>query len=228
MTAPDDPPADALPAAAIDDATLTRQGLAPRGQGRLLVLACGALAREILAIVKAAGLGHVDLACLPAILHNHPERIVPRLRAEIARHRPRYARIFVAYADCGTGGQLAALCREMGVEMLEGPHCYSFYEGTEAFAARAEQDLTAFYLTDFLVRQFDAFVWKPLGLDRHPELRDSYFGHYTKLVHQAQTPDPALKALARSHADRLGLAFEYRLTGFGELETALIQQARRA
>ncbi len=110
--------------------------------------------------------------------------------AAVAKHRSAYQQIFVLYADCGTGGQLLEKCKELGVEMLQGPHCYSFFEGNEVFAAKSESEFTAFYLTDFLVRQFDAFVWKPMGLDRHPELRDMYFGNYTKLVYQAQTNDP--------------------------------------
>ncbi len=134
-------------------------------------------------------------------------------------HRDGYDRVFVVYADCGTGGQLQALCARLGVEMVEGPHCYSFFEGNAAFAARDE--MTAFYLTDFLARQFDAFVWRPLGLDRHPELRDLYFGNYQKLVYQAQTDDPALTAKAEECARRLGLAFERRFTGYGDLAPAL-------
>ncbi len=206
-----------------DDKTLTERGLAPLGstRARILLLACGALAHEILALKEVNGWDHMDLACLPAKLHLHPDRIVPAVEEMVRRHRARYSEIFVVYGDCGTGGQLAAKCASLGVEMMAGPHCYSFYEGNDAFAARGDGDVTAFYLTDFLVRQFDAFVWRPLGLDRHPELRDLYFGNYTRLVHQAQTDDPALRALAREHARRLGLEFEYRHTGYGDLETAL-------
>ena len=137
-----------------------------------------------------------------------------------------YARIFVVYAGCGTGGRLLEKCKELGVEMVEGPHCYSFFEGNSAFAAIAEEEFTAFYLTDFLARQFDAFIWKPLGMDRHPELVQMYFGHYTKLVYQAQTDDPALTARAQSYADRLGLAFERRYTGYGDLATTLADVAQ--
>ena len=209
-----------------DDTTLTVDGLAPSRDGRILLLACGALAREILALKDANGWAHLDLACLPAILHNHPERIPDRVAEAVARHRAEYDRIFVVYADCGTGGQLLEKCKELGVEMVEGPHCYSFFEGNAAFAERSETEFTAFYLTDFLVRQFDAFVTKPLGLDRHPELRDAYFGHYEKLVYQAQTDDPDLTEKARACADRLGLAFERRFTGYGDLATALAQVAR--
>lgn len=210
----------------IDDATLTRDGLAPAHQGRVLLLACGALAREILALTEANGWDHVDLACLPAILHNAPDKIGPALRAAVEKHRPHYRSIFVVYADCGTGGQLSDLCKELGVEMMEGPHCYSFFEGNAVFAKRAETEFTAFYLTDFLVRQFEAFVTRPLGLDRHPELRDAYFGNYEKLVYQAQTDDPALTEKARACADKLGLAFERRFTGYGDLATELARAAR--
>ena len=204
------------------DDSLTREGL-PLTQpgGRVLLIACGALAREILDLKRANGWTHLDLTCLPANLHLYPERITAAVRAAVAEHRDAYDSLFVVYADCGTGGLLQAACDEMGVEMIAGPHCYSFFEGNAAFARKAEDEFTAFYLTDFLVRQFDAFVWKPMGLDRHPELRDMYFGNYTKLVYQAQTEDPALTEKARACADRLGLAFERRFTGYGDLQTAL-------
>jgi hypothetical protein len=202
-----------------DDASLTSAGLAPAGAGRLLFLACGALAREILAVIAANGWTHVDLQCLPAILHNTPDRIVPAVEETVRAAQGRYDRIMVVYADCGTGGQLAAVCSRLGVEMVAGPHCYSFFEGNQVFVAHGEG--TAFWLTDFLVRQFDAFVWRPLGLDRHPELRDAYFGNYTTLIYLAQVDDPALDALARDHAGRLGLAYQRRLTGYGDLPAAL-------
>ena len=198
-----------------DDITLTDAGLAARGDGRVLIVACGALAREILALRDAHGWNHLDLTCLPAIYHNHPEKIVPAVQDLVQKHRSEYHDVFVAYGDCGTGGQLEAACAELGVNMIAGPHCYSFFEGNAAFEARDE--ITAFYLTDFLVRQFDAFVWKPLGLDRHPDLRDMYFGHYETLVYQAQTDDPQLTKIAKDCADRLGLTFERRYTGYGDL-----------
>ncbi len=204
-----------------DDATLTEDGLAPGGAKPILLLACGALAREILAVIKANGWSHIDLMCLPAILHNHPKKIPAAVEAAVAKHRDAYETIHAVYADCGTGGQLQDLCDRLGVELVEGPHCYSFFEGNEVFNRRAVDEYTAFYLTDFLVRQFDAFVWKPLGLDRHPELREMYFGNYTKLVYQAQTEDAGLDAKARDCAERLGLAYEYRFTGYGDLETTL-------
>ncbi|WP_410468812.1 DUF1638 domain-containing protein [Aestuariicoccus sp. MJ-SS9] len=193
--------------------------MAPRGKGRVLLIACGALAREIIDLKERNGWSHLDLTCLPAILHNHPEKITAAVRDAVERHRAEYDTINVVYADCGTGGLLQAACAEMGVEMVAGPHCYSFFEGNDTFAERDE--ITAFYLTDFLVRQFDAFVWKPLGLDRHPALREMYFGHYDRLVYQAQTDDAALTELARAHAARLGLRFERRMTGYGDLDSTL-------
>lgn len=205
-----------------DDGTLTTDGLGPSGQGRLLIIGCGALAHEILAIKRLNRWDHVDLQCLPAILHNHPERITDAV-ATAVQSADGYDRIFVAYADCGTGGQLEAKCQELGVEMIAGPHCYSFFEGNDQFAAHGE--VTSFYLTDFLARQFDAFVWRPLGLDRHPDLRDMYFGNYEKLVYLAQTDNAEITAKAQICADRLGLKFERRFTGYGDLETALYAAA---
>jgi hypothetical protein len=187
----------------------------------VLLIACGALAREIVDLKAANGWTHLDLTCLPANLHLWPDRITAAVAEAVARHRADYDRIFVVYADCGTGGLLQEKCRELGVEMVEGPHCYSFFEGNSAFAERAEDEMGAFYLTDFLVRQFEAFVWKPLGLDRNPELRDMYFGNYDRLVYQAQTDDPALDAKARICAERLGLPYQRRLTGYGDLARVL-------
>jgi len=184
------------------------------------LLACGALAREILALIATNGWDHLDLTCLPANLHLYPEKITDAVTDAVTKHRQNYQDIFVLYADCGTGGLLEAKCNELGVQMMAGPHCYSFFEGNDSFAAH-DDEITAFYLTDFLVRQFDAFVWKPMGLDRHPELLETYFGNYTKLVYLAQIHDSALKLKAKLHAEKLGLDFEYRFTGYGDLETEM-------
>ena len=200
---------------------LTTEGLEAAKSGRIVVLACGALAREILDVLASNNFDHIDLQCLPASFHNHPEKIVPAVEKAVGELRQHYDEIFLAYADCGTGGQLQAAADRLGIEMIAGPHCYSFFEGNDTFARRSETEFTAFYLTDFLVRQFEAFVWKPLGLDRHPELRDMYFGHYEKLVYQAQTEDPELTEKAKDCAKRLGLEFERRFTGYGDLKTAL-------
>ena len=212
---------------ALDDDTLTEAGLPPAALGRILLIACGALAHEIVALKRVNGWDHLDLQCLPANLHLWPDRIPAAVEAAVAAHRADYDDVFVVYADCGTGGLLQAKCAELGVGMVEGPHCYAFFEGNAAFAARAEEEFDAFYLTDFLVRQFDAFVWKPMGLDSHPQLRDMYFGNYRKLVYQAQLDDPALDAKARDCAARLGLAYERRLTGYGDLATTLARVAEK-
>ena len=210
------------------DAVLSERGLdlPAAGPARLLLLACGALAHEVTALIRRNGWSHMHLKCLPAKLHLYPERITDAVAQAVTRHAADYDRIFVLYADCGTGGLLAAKCAELGVEMLEGPHCYSFYEGNEAFAEH-DDEVTAFYLTDFLARQFDAFVWKPMGLDRHPELLEMYFGNYTKLVYQAQQRDAAMEERASEIAARLGLEFEYRFTGYGDLAIALENQTAR-
>ena len=205
----------------INDAELTENGLSDLEKGRILLIACGALAREILDLKKVNGWDHMDLTCLPAKLHLYPEKITEAVKDAVAKHRANYDEIFIVYADCGTAGGLQMACDEMGIQMVVGPHCYSFFEGNERFAVQSESEFTAFYLTDFLVRQFEAFVIKPMGLDRHPELRDMYLGNYEKLVYQAQTDDPALTEKAKEAAKTLGLAFERRQTGYGDLEVTL-------
>ena len=206
----------------VDDTQLTELVLPlDTAAGKVLIIACGALAREIIDLKQANGWTHLDLTCLPANYHLYPEKITAAVQAAVAKHRSNYRQIFVAYADCGTGGLLQKVCADLGVEMIAGPHCYSFFEGNDRFLAQAEQEITTFYLTDFLVRQFEAFIVKPMGLDRHPELRDMYFAHYEKLVYQAQTDDPALTAKAQDCARILGLEFERRHTGYGDLETSL-------
>ena len=208
------------------DEQLTTDGLNADTTGaRVLLVACGALAREILALIKVNGWTHMDLQCLPANLHLTPEKIPDAVEAVVVNARDTYDDIFVVYADCGTGGLLQTRCDELGVTMAEGPHCYSFFEGNEAFAAHADTEFTAFYLTDFLVRQFDSFVWKPMGLDRHPQLRDMLFGNYEKLVYLAQTNQPDLDTLAEEAAERLGLVYERRYTGYGDLATELAKYA---
>ncbi|HUH48277.1 MAG TPA: DUF1638 domain-containing protein [Mycoplana sp.] len=188
---------------------------------KVRVIACGAIAREIIAINKANGFEHIELQCLPAIWHAYPEKIAPGVENAIAEARAEgIERIFVGYADCGTGGQLDALCEREGVERIEGPHCYSFFAGNAAFAEN-DDDVTSFFLTDFLARQFEAFVIEPLGLDRHPQLKPMYFGNYRKLVYLSQLEDESLQRKAKEAADYLGLEYEYRFTGYGDLTSAL-------
>lgn len=201
--------------------------MAKNGQSTLII-ACGALAHEITALRRANGWDHVEVRCLPAELHNRPERIPAAVRALIQASRCHYQSIFVAYADCGTGGLLDRVLEEEGVERIPGAHCYEFFATGPAFAELAAAEPGTFYLTDFLLRHFDRLVVRGLGLDRHPELSSSYFGNYRKLVYLAQAPKPGSLEEARAIAERMGLKFEFRETGYGDLATALASAVRRA
>ena len=206
----------------LDDDGLTNGTLTlSNSRDGTLVVACGAIAREILAINEILSWDNISIKCLPAIYHNQPEKITPAVIDVVKNNKQKYQKIYVAYADCGTGGMLEKACKDLGVEMIQGPHCYSFFEGNINFAKRLNP--TAFFLTDFLARQFDAFVWSPLGLDKHPELIDAYFGNYTKLVYLAQTNDEVLKKKAAECAKKLNLEFEYKLTGYGDLKNTFIK-----
>ena len=192
-------------------------------QAGKLIIACGALAREIQQLIDINGWTDVDVQCLPADLHNRPNQIPDRVLDKIQRNRDRYAPLFVAYADCGTGGLLDDVLEQFGVERLGGAHCYQFYAGSDVFEQLHDTEPGTFYLTDFLARHFDRLIMDELGLNRHPELKQTYFKNYTRLLYLSQTETPELVTKARSAADRLGLEFEHRLTGFGELETGLDQ-----
>ena len=194
-------------------------------EARVLLIACGALAREIVDVLERNKWQAMDIQCLPAKWHNTPQFIVPGVREKIHAARGRYENIYVLYGDCGTGGQLDTMLAEEGVERIEGPHCYAFYSGNDAFAKTAENEFTAFYLTDYLARHFDKLIWEGLGLDRHPELLPLYFGNYTRIIYLAQTEDETLNEKAKAAADKLGLAYEYRFTGYGELETEMAKRA---
>jgi hypothetical protein len=191
----------------------------------VLLIACGALAREIVDLVERNKWRGFDIQCLPAKWHNTPELIVPGIAEILEKTRGRYRTTYVLYGDCGTGGQLDALLAKEGVERIDGPHCYAFYAGNAEFAARAEEDITVFYLTDYLARHFDKLIWEGLGLDRHPELLHDYFRHYTRIVYLAQVEDIALRRNAEAAAKKLGLAYEYRFTGYGELASELQKRA---
>ncbi|HWU64505.1 MAG TPA: DUF1638 domain-containing protein [Ensifer sp.] len=196
---------------------------------KIKVIACGALAREIIAVCEMNRLDHVDLTCLPAIWHVYPEKIAPALRDKIAEARAEgIGRIFLGYAECGTRGEIDRICAEEGIERIAGPHCYAFYTGVDKFLAECADEITAFYLTDLIARQFEAFVIEPLKLDKHPELIQMVFGNYEKIVYLAQTDDETLQAKAKWAADFLGLAYEYRFTGYGDLTPAIADAARAA
>jgi hypothetical protein len=189
---------------------------------RLVIVGCGALAREMLALTR--GIPGVRIEGVDARLHMRPQLIADAVAAKVEKVRAREGRdvrIFVAYADCGTAGSLDAYLEREGIDRIEGAHCYEFYSGAAAYEALQEEEVGTFYLTDFLARQFDSIIWTGLGLDRHPELLPDYFGNYRRLVYLAQSDDPDLTTRAEAAATRLGLSFERRVTGFGDLATSI-------
>jgi hypothetical protein len=188
---------------------------------RTLVIACGALAREINQLKKINGWEHLDLTCIDAALHFHPEKIGAALRERIRENRDRYDDMYIAYAECGSRGEIDKIVEEEGIERLPGAHCYQFFAGEDAFAQMSDEEPGTFYLTDFLVRHFKRLVVRSLGLDRHPELRDMYFGNYKRLIYLAQTRDEGLVQAAKEAAEYLGLEYSQVDTGYGELEHSL-------
>ena len=188
---------------------------------RALVIACGALAHEVAELKRINGWSSFDVQCLPPELHNRPEKIAPAVQAKIRANREQYPVMFVAYADCGTGGALDTVLREEGVDRIPGAHCYEFFTGSSAFASLADEQPGTFYLTDFLLRHFERLVMQGLGIDAHPELQPLYFGNYTRLVYLAQKPEAGAIEEAMGIAARLNLTFEYRVTGYGDLEKSL-------
>lgn len=194
--------------------------------GKVLLIACGALAREIVDLIERNRWQGFDVQCLPAKWHNTPQFIVPAVRDKIRANRERFKSIYVLYGDCGTGGMLDKMLAEEGVERIGGPHCYSFFSGNAEFAAISEDEFDAFYLTDYLARHFDKLIWQGLGLDRHPELLPEYFGNYRKLVYLSQVEDDTLVAKSKAAAERLGLRFEHRHTGYGELASEMAVRSR--
>lgn len=196
----------------------------------VLILACGALARELLAVSTLNGLSNITVECLPGDYHMRPEKIVPALETRLASHRSsapdrRYDRIFIGYGDCGTGGGIDRFCATHGLDRLPGDHCYQFFAGHERFLQLHDAEPGTFYLTDYLAKHFDRFVVEALGIAAHPELTELYFGNYTRLVHLSQIPDPAIEAKAREAARFLGLDFELIATGYGDLETSVVEIA---
>lgn len=191
------------------------------GPGKVLVIACGALAHELVKVRDLNGWNHMEFQCLPAEYHNYPQKIPAAVREKIRVNRPHFRRIFIGYSDCGTGGLLDAVIEEEGVERLPGAHCYEMFAGSRAFQALHDSEPGTFYLTDFLALHFDRLIVKGLGLDRFPELREQYFGNYRKLVYLAQQDAEDIESKARQAADCLGLEFEKVRTGYGFLQSAL-------
>ena len=196
---------------------------------QVLVIACGALAQEITELKRTHGWDHLHLTCIDAKLHHRPGLIPERLREKIRRNKARYDRIYVAYADCGTRGEIDRVIEEEGggIERLPGVHCYQFFAGSERFASLADAEPGTFYLTDFLAQHFERFVIEPLKIDTHPQLRDEYFGNYRRVVFLSQTQDPALLQAAQKAAERLQLDFEHVHCGYGELESSLRDMVKR-
>lgn len=190
----------------------------------ILIIACGALAQEIVQLQTLNGWNHLHLKCLDAELHNRPHLIAGKLREKIAQHRNEYNNIFVAYADCGSGGEIDRVLEDENIERLPGAHCYSFFAGEQRFKEISEQELGSFYLTDFLAKHFERLVIKGLKLDQHPELRDQYFGNYTRVIYLSQEDNPSVRSLAKNAALFLGLDFEHEHCGYGDLQTGLESQ----
>jgi hypothetical protein len=191
---------------------------------RVLVIACGAISMELLRIMKVNGWRHLDFQCLPPGLHNRPERIPAAVKAKIEAERGKYRRIFVAYADCGTGGALDKVLEEYGVERIPGAHCYEFFAGSGVFHVLADEEPGSFYLTDFLVRNFDRLVVRGLGIDSKPHLAAAYFGNYKRMVYLAQTESGELQGMARKHAEFLGLDYRYHFCGDAPLAQTLTEK----
>lgn len=187
----------------------------------VLVIACGAIARELVRIRDMNGWQHVQFQCLPASLHNSPDRIPGAVLEKIRAEQANFSRLFVAYADCGTAGALDKALEGTGVERIPGAHCYEFFAGSDVFSGLAEEEAGSFYLTDFLVQHFERLVIEGLGLDRNPELAPYYFKNYKRMVYLAQAESDKLQSLARSHAERLGLEYVYLYRGDDPLRAVL-------
>ena len=190
----------------------------------VLLISCGALAQELVQIVRRNEWRHVKIQCLPPELHNRPDKLPSAVRAQLEKNNGLFEHIFVAYGDCGTGGKLDAVLQEFGVERLPGVHCYEFFTGSATFRGIAEAEAGSYYLTDFLARHFERIVIQGLGLDKRPELKELYFGNYRRLVFLSQTDDSQLLARAKAHAAYLGLQFEHHYTGLNRVADQLQEQ----
>ena len=182
------------------------------------ILACGALAHEIMHLIRLNSLDNLQLFCLPAKLHLQPEKIVPRLRERVAELRAQgYESIYIGYGDCGTAGLIDKFIVEEKLERIAGEHCYEFFAGSAQFLELVEQELCSFYLTDYLARFFETLIIKGFKIDTHPELLEAYFGNYKKLVYLAQTENASLDRLAEQAAKKLGLEYQRIQVGYGLL-----------
>ena len=183
----------------------------------ILIITCAAIAREVNELKKLGQWSQMDIQAITVDLHARPEKIPAAVAAKINKAADKYDHIFVAYGDCGTSGELDRMLEERGVKRLPGAHCYDFLAGRESYQQMQEEEPGTFYLTDFLTQHFQRLVIEILGIDRHPELLEMYFGNYTRLVYLAQTDSDELTEQARAAADQLGLRFERIFTGMGEM-----------
>ena len=190
---------------------------------KVLIIACGALAFELNQLKKLNSWNHVSIKCLDAELHNTPKLIPEKIKEKYLTLKDDFSKVFIAYADCGTGGLLDNVLKEYGLERLEGAHCYEFYSGQRNFTHFTEQELGTFYLTDFLVKHFERLVIEGLGMDQHPELRNDYFKHYKKVIYLAQSRSESLQQDAKKYADFLDLDYSFYYTGLDNLESQLNQ-----
>ena len=180
---------------------------------KTLVICCGAVAREIVGVVRDNGWDHMKVECLPAKLHNEPEALPEGVRSKIQAGRDKFDHIIVLYSDCGTGGRVGKMLTEEGIDGIGGAHCYEVFAGREGFRDIIAEEPGCFFVTDFLARHFEKLVFQGLGLDRYPKLRDTYFAHYKKLIYLAQSDDGDLLARAERAAASVELDFEVRYTG---------------
>lgn len=188
---------------------------------RTLLIACGALAHELVDVLKANKWSHVDVQCLPAEWHNTPDKIAPGVEKKIVENQAKFDQILCAYGDCGTGGHLDTVLQRYNVERLPGAHCYAFFTGQETFSTLAEEELGTFFLTDYLAWHFDRLILETLGINKHPELRDMYFGNYTRMLYLAQTENAERLAQAKAAAESINLPLEVHYTGLQPLQQAL-------
>ncbi|GAB3025013.1 hypothetical protein GCM10011376_10800 [Nocardioides flavus (ex Wang et al. 2016)] len=214
------------PTSTTPSSSSSRSGAEEGAPNRVAFIACGAIAQPAAAVVERHGWA-VDVHPLPPLLHNHPARIAGEVRALAERLAETYARVVIGYADCGTYGALDDVCHELGVARLPGLHCYDVYAGESRLERFFDEQPGTYLLTDFLVRSFARTVVQEMGLDRHPELREAYFGNYTRVVWLAQQPDDDLHDLAQQAATTLGLPLTVVETGDHGLERALAEHLAR-
>ena len=187
----------------------------------ILIIGCGAIAHEINEIIKLNNWNNVSLQCLNADLHNTPKRLPAKIKEAIESNLKEYSKIFLAYADCGTGGLIDSMLKNYGIERLEGAHCYEFYAGSRLFKDLSDREIGTFYLTDFLVKNFKRLIIDGLGISKHPSLKDEYFKNYKNIVYLAQKHDNDLELKAKDCANYLNLEYSVHYTGLGNFEDQL-------